>query len=344
MKKINEKKIIQNIIDKTGNLSKYKMPQGLEIIKGIGDDAAYWKSGDFGYCITSDTLIENVHFKFMKGQVNLFPTILGQKAVAVNLSDIAAMGSHPMSMLINLGITNDITEKWINDFYDGVTEFALKYNCPVIGGDIVKSEILNVTVTCIGYKKLNKKNKNIFLNRESANPGDLVYASGYLGNSKAGLEITKRQGFNLLGVAALNYSDRYLWSSYFWPVPRIELGIDLNEIGITSCIDISDGLLLDSSRLAHASEVSININSAMLPISEQLKDAFPDACQDFALGGGEDYELLFTSSAKNKENIKKIAEKNKLNLSIIGEVKNGNGEIMVDGSLTDPKGWDHFDN
>ena len=172
MKNINEKKIIQNIIDKTGNLSKYKMPQGLEIIKGIGDDAAYWKSGDFAYCITSDTLIENVHFKFMKGQVNLFANILGQKAVAVNLSDIAAMGSHPMSMLINLGITNDITEKWINDFYDGVTDLALKYNCPVIGGDIVKSEILNVTVTCIGYKKLNKKNKNIFLNRESANPGD----------------------------------------------------------------------------------------------------------------------------------------------------------------------------
>ena len=189
MKNINEKKIIQNIIDKTGNLSKYKMPQGLEIIKGIGDDAAYWKSGDFGYCITSDTLIENVHFKFMKGQVNLFSSILGKKAVAVNLSDIAAMGANPMGMLINLGVTSNITEKWINDFYEGITKLALKYNCPVIGGDIVKSEILNITVTCIGNKKSNIKNKNIFLNRESVNHGDLVYVSGYLGNSKAGLQI-----------------------------------------------------------------------------------------------------------------------------------------------------------
>ncbi|HIB35086.1 MAG TPA: thiamine-phosphate kinase [Dehalococcoidia bacterium] len=333
MKNINEKKIIQNIVDKTGDLSRYKMPQGLEIIKGIGDDAAYWKSGDFGYCVTSDTLVENVHFKLM----NFSADKLGEKAVAVNLSDIAAMGANPMGMLINLGVTNDITEKWINDFYDGITKLALKYNCPVIGGDIVKSEILNISVTCIGYKKLNIKNKNIFLNRESVNPGDLVYVSGYLGNSKAGLEI-----LNLLKTD-LNDSEIYLINSHLTPVPRIELGIDLNEIGITSCIDISDGLLLDSSRLADSSIVNININSSMLPISGELKVIFPEEYKNFALGGGEDYELLFTASPNNQENIKKIAEKNELNMSIIGEVNNGNGEIMLDGSLTDPKGWDHFD-
>ena len=333
MKNINEKKIIQNIVDKTGDLSRYKMPQGLEIIKGIGDDAAYWKSEDFGYCVTSDSLVENVHFKLM----NFSADKLGEKAVAVNLSDIAAMGANPMGMLINLGVTNDITEKWINDFYDGITKLALKYNCPVIGGDIVKSEILNISVTCIGYKKLNIKNKNIFLNRESVNPGDLVYVSGYLGNSKAGLEI-----LNLLKTD-LNDSEIYLINSHLTPVPRIELGIDLNEIGITSCIDISDGLLLDSSRLADSSIVNININSSMLPISGELKVIFPEEYKNFALGGGEDYELLFTASPNNQENIKKIAEKNELNLSIIGEVNNGNGEIMLDGSLTDPKGWDHFD-
>ena len=334
MKNINEKKIIQNIVDKTGNLSKYKMPQGLEIMKGIGDDAAYWKSGDFGYCVTSDTLVENVHFKLM-----YFPADkLGEKAVAVNLSDIAAMGANPMGMLINLGVTNDITEKWINDFYDGITKLALNYNCPVIGGDIVKSKILNISITCIGYKKLNNKNTNIFLNRESVNPGDLVYVSGYLGNAKAGLEI-----LNLL-KSDLNDSEIYLKNSHLSPVPRIELGIDLNEIGITSCIDISDGLLLDSSRLADSSTVNININSSMLPISDHLKIIFPQEYKNFALGGGEDYELLFTASPGNNENIKKIAEKNELNLSIIGEVENGNGEIALDGSLTDPKGWDHFDN
>ena len=333
MKNINEKKIIQNIVDKTGDLSRYKMPQGLEIIKGIGDDAAYWKSEDFGYCVTSDSLVENVHFKLM----NFSADKLGEKAVAVNLSDIAAMGANPMGMLINLGVTNDITEKWINDFYDGITKLALKYNCPVIGGDIVKSEILNISVTCIGYKKLNIKNKNIFLTRESVNPGDLVYVSGYLGNSKAGLEI-----LNLLKTD-LNDSEIYLINSHLTPVPRIELGIDLNEIGITSCIDISDGLLLDSSRLADSSIVNININSSMLPISGELKVIFPEEYKNFALGGGEDYELLFTASPNNQENIQKIAEKNELNLSIIGEVNNGNGEIMLDGSLTDPKGWDHFD-
>ena len=334
MKNINEKKIIQNIIDKTGDLSKYKMPKGLEIIKGIGDDAAYWKSGDFGYCITSDTLVENVHFKLMYFSADK----LGEKAVAVNLSDIAAMGANPMGMLINLGVTNNITEKWINDFYEGITKLALKYNCPVIGGDIVKSEILNITVTCIGNEKSNIKNKNIFLNRESLNPGDLVYVSGYLGNSKAGLQI-----LNLLKTD-LNDNEIYLKNSHLNPVPRIELGIDLNESGITSCIDISDGLLLDSSRLSEASKVNIDINASVLPISQQLKDVFPQEYKNFALSGGEDYELLFTSPPNNKENIKKIAEKNELNLSIIGEVKNGNGEIMVDGSLTDPKGWDHFDN
>ncbi len=186
--------------------------------------------------------------------------------------------------------------------------------------------------------KSNIKNKNIFLNRESVNPRDLVYVSGYLGNSKAGLQI-----LNLLKTD-LNDNEIYLKNSHLNPVPRIELGIDLNEIGITACIDISDGLLLDSSRLADASEVSININTSMLPISDQLKVIFPQEYKNFALSGGEDYELLFTASPNNKENIKKIAKKNELNLSIIGEVKNGNGEIMLDGSLTEPKGWDHFDN
>jgi len=333
MKNINEKKIIQNIVDKTGNLSKYKMPQGLEIIKGIGDDAAYWKSGDFGYCVTSDTLVENVHFKLIYFEANK----LGEKGVAVNLSDIAAMGANPMAMLINLGIPIDIAEKWINDFYDGITNLALKYNCPVIGGDIVKSEILNISITCIGYKELKKNNTNIFLNRESVHPGDLLYVSGYLGNAKAGLEILNSM------KSDLNDSEIYLKNSHLTPVPRIELGIDLNEIGITSCIDISDGLLLDSSRLADSSIVNININSSMLPISDELKIVFPEEYKNFALGGGEDYELLFTASPNNQENIKKIAEKNELNLSIIGEVNNGNGEIMLDGSLTDPKGWDHFD-
>ena len=330
MKNINEKKIIQNIVDKTGDLSRYKMPQGLEIIKGIGDDAAYWKSGDFGYCVTSDTLVENVHFKLM----NFSADKLGEKAVAVNLSDIAAMGANPMGMLINLGVTNDITEKWINDFYDGITKLALKYNCPVIGGDIVKSEILNISVTCIGYKKLNIKNKNIFLNRESVNPGDLVYVSGYLGNSKAGLEI-----LNLLKTD-LNDSEIYLINSHLTPVPRIELGIDLNEIGITSCIDISDGLLLDSSRLADSSIVNININSSMLPISGELKVIFPEEYKNFALGGGEDYELLFTINQEEYDKLKADVD-----FSIIGHISDqseGNNFIAKDGSshpLT-AQGWD----
>ena len=119
-------------------------------------------------------------------------------------------------------------------------------------------------------------------------------------------------------------------------------------MGSEMCIrDRSDGLSSEIIHLAKASKKGFIIYEEKLPIDPEvikISEEFKLNPLTSALNGGEDYELLFTSSAKNKENIKKIAEKNKLNLSIIGEVKNGNGEIMVDGSLTDPKGWDHFDN
>ncbi len=336
MKRLNENKIIKNILENSKLKTEPKYPANLDLIKGIGDDAAYWKDDKFAYCTSTDSLVENVHFK-----LNYFtPTELGRKSVAVNLSDIAAMGATPLGMLINLGITKSQDEEWINDFYKGVFQLSESYNSPVLGGDLVYSSTLFISITCFGYRELKiNGNKDVFMDRSKLQDGDLLYVTGYLGDSKAGLEILNSN----LGINGESTHHKELIRNHIYKSPRVEAGLKLLNNGVKNCIDISDGLLVDAKRLASASKIDINIIEDSLPISNSLKLVFPDNYKKYALIGGEDYELLFSAPKSKKNILVNIFANLNVNLSVIGEICKGEGEIFVDGNLSEITGWDHFD-
>lgn len=337
MKKFNENKIIKNISRLFDFNSNFKFTDDLHMLKGIGDDSAYWKDKNYAYCTSTDSLVENVHFK-----LDYFSAIdIGKKSIAVNLSDIAAMGATPLGMLINLGITKKQDERWIDEFYQGVYELSDSYRSPLIGGDLVYSPHLFISVTCIGYRKLDQNsNTEIFLDRSKLNEGDMLYVTGFLGDSRAGLDILNSDTYN----SPYKIHEQKLIQSHIYKKPRLDVGLKLIENGITNCIDISDGLLIDSKRLATESGVSININEKSLPISDDLKLAFPDDYLNYALIGGEDYELLFSAPKSMNRSLLDIFKELNIKLSQIGEIRKGQSEIFLDNELTDIKGWDHFEN
>ena len=337
MTKFNENKIIKNITRLFNFKSNFKFTDDLILLKGIGDDSAYWKDANYAYCTSTDSLVENVHFK-----LDYFSALdIGKKSIAVNLSDIAAMGATPLGMLINLGITKKQDERWIDDFYKGVYELSGSYNSPLIGGDLVYSPHLFISVTCFGYRKLDQNsNTEIFLDRSKSNEDDILYVTGFLGDSRAGLDILNSDIYH----SPYKTYEQKLIQSHIYKKPRLEVGLKLIENGITNCIDISDGLLIDSERLAIESEISININQKSLPISENLKLAFPDNYLNYALIGGEDYELLFSAPKSMNSTLLDIFEDLNIKLSQIGEIRKGQSEIFLDNELTDVKGWDHFEN
>jgi len=336
LKRFNENKIIKNILESSKLNSQPKYPPNLNLIKGIGDDAAYWKDDTYAYCTSTDSLVDNVHFK-----LDYFkPSEIGKKSIAVNLSDIAAMGATPLGLLVNLGITKNQDEEWIDSFYKGVFEVAEIYNSPIIGGDLVYSSNLFISITCFGYRDLKiNGNKEVFMDRSKLQEGDLLFVTGYLGDSKAGLEILNSNKSPDLE----NAHKKELIKNHIYKSPMVDIGLQLLDNGVKNCIDISDGLLVDTKRLAIASKVDININEDSLPISDSLKSVFPDNCKKYGLIGGEDYELLFSAPESIKNKLINICSDLNLNLSVIGEIRKGAGEVFVDGKLSEIKGWDHFD-
>jgi len=334
LKRFNEQQIINKIIRQSSMVSASNFPPNLKILKGIGDDAAYWKDNDFAYCTTTDALVDNVHFK----SDYFSPYDIGRKSIGVNLSDIAAMGATPLGMLITLGIGENEDEEWIDDFYKGVLEIAKSFNSPVLGGDLVFSKNIFISVTCFGYRELDSNhNNNYFLDRSKADIDDLLFVTGNLGDSKAGLEILN------MDKKAYHDSEKSLIANHLYKPPRINTGMELLKLGLKTCIDISDGLLLDSKRLAESSNVDIFLNDVNLPVSENLKFKFPKSFKEYAMIGGEDYELLFTAPENLKLKLFEISSDLKINITEIGKIKKGNGQLFVNDELANIKGWDHFD-
>tara|TARA_B110000116_G_scaffold270612_1_gene289115 strand:+ start:6453 stop:7481 length:1029 start_codon:yes stop_codon:yes gene_type:complete len=334
LKRFNEQQIINKIIKQSSTVSISNFPSNLKIIKGIGDDAAYWIDNDFAYCTTTDALVNNVHFK----SDYFTPYDIGRKSIGVNLSDIAAMGASPLGMLITLGIGQNEGEKWVDDYYKGVLEIAKSFNSPVLGGDLVFSNNIFISVTCFGYRELNSNhNNNYFLDRSKAEIGDLLYVTGDLGDSKAGLEILTDD------KKVYHDYEKKLIANHLYKPPRINIGIKLLKLGLKTCIDVSDGLLIDSQRLAESSNVDIFLNDANLPVSENLKFKFPKSFKEYAMNGGEDYELLFTAPPTFKSKLLEISSDLKISITEIGKIKKGNGQLFVNEELANIKGWDHFD-
>jgi thiamine-monophosphate kinase len=246
-----------------------------DVLLGVGDDAALLQvPSGMALVATTDTLVEGVHFL-----PDAPADSIGHQALAVNLSDLAAMGALPAWVLLSLSLPA-VDEAWLAAFAAGFHTLALRSGVALVGGDTVRGPYV-VTVTALGYVERGQA-----LERRGARPGDNVYVSGYLGEAAAGLE--------LLRNSAEGLPDDVCVRRHRYAEPRIELGRAL-RLHATAAMDVSDGLLGDLAKLCAASGVGARVELERLPLSAALlARCSHDAAEQHALNGGDDYELLFT--------------------------------------------------
>jgi thiamine-monophosphate kinase len=297
---------------------------------GVGDDCAllYARPG-LQLAVSTDVLNEGVHFV-----AGADPQKLGHKALAVNLSDLAAMGADPAYALLALSLPS-ADEAWVAAFAEGFFTLARQYGVDLVGGDTTRGP-LSICVTVLGEVP-----SGLALRRDGAQPGDDLWISGATGEAALGLEIVQGR-LRLPGGAAETCIARL-----DTPAPRVELGGRLRGVA-HSAIDISDGLLADVGHVAHASGVEIHVDVDALPVTAALA-----ACEDAQLrlacmaGGGDDYELAFTAPANRRDEVLLISAELSLPLHRIGTVSRGEAEAFLndrDGRhVTVPRrGFDHF--
>jgi len=297
-----------------------------DVVEGIGDDAAVVAvPAGRELAIAVDTLVEGVHFP-----VGTAPSDIGWKALAVNLSDLAAMGATPAWALLAL-TTPDGDETFFDGLARGFAELATPYRLALIGGDTTRGP-LTVTVAVHGFCAPGEA-----LLRSGARVGDVVMVTGTLGDAAAGLRCLAEPDPSLYGalVERLNR-----------PTPRVSAGQALRGMA-TACIDVSDGLVADLGHICSASGVGADIEAAMLPRSSALLTHFSDAdTLDFALGGGDDYELCFTVPADRASEVGATLSRLGCGGTRIGRIVEGAGVRVLDehGNVHEParSGWNHF--
>lgn len=253
----------------------------------IGDDAAVWNptSGE-AIVVTTDSLIEDIHFRLAPGWTD-WPS-LGHKALAVNLSDLAAMGAVPGLATVSIGLRGTERVADLVALYEGMGALAQRWNCLIAGGDIVASPTgFSLHVTAIGETRGGR-----VLRRSGAQPGDIIAVSGTLGAAAAGLELLRLPQDDPRRTAT---TADLLIAAHLRPVPRLDLSSILVNHGATSAMDLSDGLFGDLPKILEASEVSARIDEVAVPVPAAVHALFPDRWFDLATRGGEDYELLFTA-------------------------------------------------
>ena len=259
------------------------------LVLGIGDDAAaYVASTGLLQLASTDMLAEGVHFDLSL----IAPEQLGHKALAVNLSDIAAMGGAPRQALVSVALPPRISVEFVEAFYDGLKALARRFGVNLVGGDTVSTG----GALAIGVTALGEVAPELLCRRSGARAGDLVVVTGTLGDSAAGLAWLRRFG----GAAA---SARPLLEAHLTPLPRVAEGAAIARWA-HSMDDISDGLAREAREIAAASGVGMRLYAAALPLSAALGEAarlLDVPPLEFALFGGEDYELLFTIGAQEYE-------------------------------------------
>jgi thiamine-monophosphate kinase len=322
-----------------------------DLVRGVGDDAAVIKSvSGNDVVISTDLLVEDVDFRRHTTYANL----LGHKALAVSLSDIAAMGARPRWSLLSVGVPNDVWEsEFLERFYDGFLQLAGRYSVGLIGGDVSRTPDKIVIDAIVIGECLSERE----VYRSGAVPGDQIYVTGFLGDAAAGLRLIER-GARLHSPASKPSSSsieptdetplEHLLLRQLQPEPRVGWGLLLGETQLaTAMIDISDGLSSDLNHLCSESKVGALIDAARIPIDPVVKELSGRRALDplmLALHGGEDFELLFTVKP---ENIAKLPSRvDGVPVTRIGEITDvSNGVNMAEGFRTwalEPGGWEHF--
>ena len=319
------------LVDRLAAMAAKYQPSNITHTKleiGIGDDAAAWRNTNRLTLITTDCLVQDVHFKF--GEITWYE--LGWKALAINLSDIAAMGSTAEYVFVTLGLPPDSKVDDIVELYRGLLYLAQRHKVALAGGDISTSATFFINIALTGSAKTQ------LLKRSGAQTGDLIAITGFTGMAAAGLRLISN------GCHAHD-QDTPLRQAFCQPIPRITEGVEILAAGAHAAIDISDGLVADLKHICCASNVSASIDLTRIPLHPALKEFFLDEALDLALGGGEDYELLFTAE---RSIMSHIIDKLEIPIHIIGSIEAGvPGNIRIlnsDGSeyKLQTLGWDHF--
>lgn len=309
------------------------------LVTGIGDDCAV-----FACCendpegklalVTSDALVDSVHFDLSWHPANL----LGRKSLSVNISDIAAMGGRPLYALLTVGFPQTDMSRLSDDFMTGFYEVLGEHRMGLIGGDTVRSPNFFISVTVIGEVE-----KGCILYRSGAKEGDEIWVSGFLGHAAAGLEICRR-GLHRAG------QDEKMVAAHLDPTPQTVLGEVLGASGLVSAMmDISDGVATDLAHLCAESGVGAEVEEDLLPLSVEITETagrLQFSALDWALGGGEDYQLLFTSSPSNRVELESLVKsKTGGDIFKIGRIVPGKGVCLKGFGRTREisyTGFDHF--
>ncbi|HLH26383.1 MAG TPA: thiamine-phosphate kinase [Chloroflexota bacterium] len=268
---------------------------GLKV--GIGDDAAVWApTPNTWNVITTDALIENVHFRLRT--TSWYD--LGWKSLAVNLSDVAAMGARPRYAVVSLGVPGDVAVAAVEEFGRGLADVGARYGTALVGGDTVAAPCATISVTVVGETPPAAPGAPPpLLQRSTGRVGDAVAVTGQLGASAGGLRLLEdaaRAALRDTPRAAPAGPDlpaaEALRGAHLRPTPRVDAAAVLLAQGVRCAMDLSDGLLGDARRLADASAVGVVLEAPRVPVAPALARLFPDDALALALGGGEDYELL----------------------------------------------------
>lgn len=283
---------------------------------GVGDDAAIVEiPGDMQLVAAVDALVAGTHFRVTDRAEDI-----GWKALAVNLSDLAAMGARPSWFTLSLTLP-ELDEAWLDGFARGLYQLADRHGLALIGGDTTRGP-LNIGIQVMGLVE-----PGTAMTRAAARPGDRIYVSGTLGDAAAAL---------------VHGGEPVLARRLHRPVPRIELGRRLRRLA-HACIDISDGLLADLGHVAAASHCEAHIEAERLPLSPQLRSVCtPAQARAFASTGGDDYELCFTLPEASVARLANLATELGLGLTHIGEIRPGKGVTVAGGELPESAGYRHF--
>lgn len=300
---------------------------------GVGDDAAVWDASSGTRVLSTDTMVDGVHFEL--GRIAWRD--IGWKIMAVNLSDIAAMGCAPACSVVTLGLPGDLPVDGLVEMYRGMADASSVYGGAVVGGDIVRSPVFFVTAAIEGVSVVASDGEDVVLLRNAAQVGDIVAVTGVLGDSAGGLRM-------LLDGRPFDGESARLADAHFRPSPRIAVGQEIARAGGRAAIDVSDGLLGDLAKLCDASGVGAVVRAQDVPASPVLKDRFPNEWLSLALTGGEDYELLFAAPERVALDVGAAVA---VPVTIVGEiVDSSRGIVVVDECgrtiQTGTGGWDHF--
>lgn len=302
---------------------------------GPGDDAGVVPAPDRPLLITTDQLVEDVHFRRRTTRAR----DLGYKCMAANASDVAAMGGRPLACTVCLAAPGDLPADWIKDLYAGLEEGSTAFGCPVIGGDTSSAPLVVISVALLGLAGAVGP-----VLRSGARPGDDLYVSGSPGESALGLRLLEA------GEDTGDPARRTLAQRHLRPEPRLALGAALGDAGLaTALIDVSDGLLQDLGHVLRASGVGAEVWAERLPVSPDLAGVAAALGMDplpLVLAGGEDYELLFTAPPRRRARIFEAARGAGPRVRRIGRVRETQGLSLTRGgaplAMPGALGFDHF--